>query len=299
MRIKDIEKRIEEGYKLLSSCRLCGFECGVNRLKGELGRCRSGKEVFIASANLHFGEEPPISGKNGSGTVFFTNCSLRCVYCQNYPISQLGKGKKISTLELAEKFIELQEKGAHNLNLVTPTHFTPQILEALLLALDKDFSLPLVYNTSGYESEEALSLLDGVIDVYLPDMRYSEDEKASCFSRSKGYVEINRRNVKEMFRQAGNLTVDSSGIAVSGVIVRHLVLPQNIAGSLKTFEFLVREISEDIQISLMGQYFPAYRASEFPPLDRRIKKEEYDKALGYFDLCGLTSGWMQEEVLSR
>ncbi|MDH4222252.1 MAG: radical SAM protein [candidate division Zixibacteria bacterium] len=299
MRIKDIEKRIEEGYKLLSSCNLCGFECGLNRLKGELGRCRSGKEVFIASANLHFGEEPPISGKNGSGTVFFTNCCLRCVYCQNFPISQLGKGKKVSTSELSTKFLELQEKGAHNLNLVTPTHYIPQIIEALYLAWNKGFSMPVVYNTSGYESEEALSLLDGVIDIYLPDMRYSEDKKASCFSTAKEYVKINRRNIKEMFRQVGNLKVDHFGMACSGLIVRHLVLPEDIAGSQSTFEFLAGEVSDKVRVSLMGQYFPAYRASEFPPLDRRIRKEEYDLILEYLNLCGLSSGWIQEEEFSK
>jgi putative pyruvate formate lyase activating enzyme len=295
MRVSDIDMRVKESYKILSSCHLCGFECGVNRLKGEKGRCRSGKEVLIASSNLHFGEEPPISGQKGSGTIFFTNCSLSCVYCQNYPISQMGKGKKVSTIELAGKFLDLEKKGAHNLNLVTPTHFIPQILEALLYAWDKNFSLPVVYNTSGYESEEALSLLDGVVDVYLPDMRYSEDDKALNFSQAEGYVEINRRNIKEMFRQVGDLELDSSGLTSSGLIVRHLVLPDDLAGSLKTFEFLATEVSAKVWISLMGQYFPAYRAKEFPPLDRRIKKSEYDLAFNYFDSCGLSCGWVQKE----
>jgi putative pyruvate formate lyase activating enzyme len=295
MRVEDIERRVEEGYRLLEKCRLCGFECGVNRLKGEKGRCRSGKEVLIASCNLHFGEEPPISGQKGSGTIFFTNCSLSCVYCQNYPISQMGKGKKVSTIELAENFLDLEKKGANNLNLVTPTHFIPQILEALLYAWDKNFSLPIVYNTSGYESEEALSLLDGVVDVYLPDMRYSEDEKALNFSRAEEYVKINRRNIKEMFRQVGNLELDSSGLASSGLIVRHLVLPDDLAGSLKTFEFLAKEVSAKVWISLMGQYFPAYRAKEFPPLDRRIKRTEYELAFNHFDACGLSCGWVQKE----
>jgi len=299
MRVNDIERRVEEGYKILSSCHLCGFECGVNRLKGEKGRCRSGKEVLISSCNLHFGEEPPISGEKGSGTIFFTNCSLSCVYCQNYPISQMGKGKKVTTIELAEKFLDLERKGAHNLNLVTPTHFIPQILEALSFAWDKGFSLPLVYNTSGYESEEALTLLDGVIDIYLPDMRYSEDDKAFTFSQAKEYVKINQRNIKEMFRQTGNLKLDSSGMAISGIIVRHLVLPENIAGSFKTFEFLAKEVLDKVWISLMGQYFPAYRAKEFPPLDRRIKKSEYDLAFNYFDSCGLSCGWVQEKGFSE
>lgn len=299
MKVSDIDKRVKEGYKILSSCRLCGFECGVNRLKDEKGKCRSGKDVVIASCNLHFGEEPPISGEKGSGTVFFTNCSLRCVYCQNYPISQMGKGKKISTLELSEKFLDLQRKGAHNLNLVTPTHFIPQILEALSFAWDEGFSLPIVYNTSGYESEIALSLLDGIIDIYLPDMRYSEDEKAFTLSKAEGYVKINQRNVREMFIQAGNLKLDSSGKAISGVIVRHLVLPENVAGSLKTFEFLAHEVSDKVWVSLMGQYFPAYKAKNFPPLDRRIKRQEYDLALGYFGQCGLSSGWAQPEEFSE
>lgn len=299
MKVSDIDKRVEEGYRVLASCRLCGFECGVNRLKGEKGKCRSGKDVVIASCNLHFGEEPPISGEKGSGTFFFTNCSLRCVYCQNYPISQMGKGKKVSTLELSEKFLDLQRKGAHNLNLVTPTHFIPQILEALSFAWDKGFSLPIVYNTSGYESEIALSLLDGVIDIYLPDMRYSEDDKAFTFSKAERYVKINQRNIREMYRQAGNLKLDSSGLAISGVIVRHLVLPENVAGSLKTFDFLANKISNKIWVSLMGQYFPAYKAKNFPPLDRRIKRHEYDLALGYFGRCGLSSGWAQPEEFSE
>jgi len=299
MKVNDIERRVEEGYRVLSSCRLCGFECGVNRLKGERGRCRSGREVLISSASLHFGEEPPISAEKGSGTIFFTNCSLRCVYCQNYPISQMGKGKKVSTLELSRKFLDLERKGAHNLNLVTPTHFIPQILEALSFAWDNGFSLPVVYNTSGYESEKALSLLDGVIDIYLPDMRYSEEENASTFSKAIRYVKINQRNIMEMFRQVGNLKLDHSGLAISGVIVRHLVLPENIAGSLKTFEFLAQEVSDKVWVSLMGQYFPAYGAKEFPPLDRRIKKQEYDLALDYYKLCGLFSGWMQEEGFSE
>jgi len=299
MRVKDIDKRVEEGFRVLSSCRLCGFECGVNRLKGKKGRCRSGKEALISSASLHFGEEPPVSGEKGSGTVFFTNCSLGCVYCQNYPISQMGEGKKLSAKDLSEKFLDLERKGAHNLNLVTPTHFIPQILQALSFAWDKGFSLPIVYNTSGYESEVGLSLLEDIVDIYLPDMRYSENDKASFFSSAKDYVEINRRNIKEMFRQVGNLKLDSSGMAVSGVIVRHLVLPQDIAGSLKTFEFLAQEVSDRIWVSLMGQYFPAYRSKQFPPLDRRIKKQEYDLALGYYNRCGLSSGWMQEEGFSE
>jgi putative pyruvate formate lyase activating enzyme len=299
MKVSDIDKRVEEGYKILGSCRLCGHDCGVNRLKDEKGKCRSGKEVVISSCNLHFGEEPPISGKKGSGTVFFTNCSLGCVYCQNYPISQMGKGRTVSTLELSEKFLDLQTKGAHNLNLVTPTHFIPQILEALSLAWGKGFSLPVVYNTSGYESETALSLLDGIIDIFLPDMRYSDDNQALSFSKAEGYVKINQRNIKEMFRQAGNLKLNSSGQAISGVIVRHLVLPENVAGSLKTFEFLANEVSDKVWVSLMGQYFPAYQAKNFPPLDRRIKRQEYDLALGYFDLCGLSSGWTQPEEFSE
>jgi putative pyruvate formate lyase activating enzyme len=211
----------------------------------------------------------------------------------------MGKGKRISTLELSEKFLDLQKKGAHNLNLVTPTHFIPQILKALSFAWDEGFSLPIVYNTSGYESEIALSLLDGVADIYLPDMRYSEDNRAFTFSQADGYVKINQRNIKEMFRQVGNLKLDSSGQAISGVVVRHLVLPENVAGSLKTFEFLAHEISDKVWVSLMGQYFPAYQAKNFPPLDRRIKKQEYELALDYFDLCGLSSGWAQPEEFSK
>ncbi len=295
MRVRDIEKRVQEGLGILSSCRLCGFECKVNRLKGEKGKCRSGKEVEISSCNLHFGEEPVLSGQAGSGTVFFTNCSLRCVYCQNYPISQMGKGETISTLDLSDRFLDLQSRGAHNLNLVTPTHFVPQILEALSFAWDKGFSLPIVYNTSGYDSEAALSLLDGIVNIYLPDMRYSDDQKAFTYSKAEGYVQQNRRNIKEMYRQVGNLKLDNQGVALSGLIVRHLVLPEDIAGSSRTFEFLSSEVSDKVWISLMGQYFPAFKARRFPPLDRRITREEYDSAIGCLDRSGLGCGWVQQE----
>jgi len=293
MKVKDIKDRTKKARSLLSSCRLCGNLCGVNRLSDQKGKCNSGKDLMIASYNVHFGEEPPVSGNKGSGTIFFTNCSLRCIYCQNYPISQLGNGKVISVQELAEIMMELQIQGCHNVNFVTPTHFIPQIVEATFYAWEMGFYLPLVYNTSGYETVEGLKLLEGVIDIYLVDMRYSDDEVAFSYSSAKNYVKINREAVKEMFSQVGNLITDQNGIAISGLIIRHLILPHNIAGSKKTFEFIKKEIADGVWVSLMNQYFPAHQALEDPLLNRRTTKKEYSLAQKEFQKCGLWNAWVQ------
>ena len=291
--MKDIKDRIEKAQALLSSCRLCGNLCGVNRLKNQKGKCNSGKDLIIASHNVHFGEEPPISGTEGSGTIFFTNCSLRCIYCQNYPISQMGNGEVISIQELAEIMIKLQIQGCHNVNFVTPTHFIPQIIEAASYAWELGFSLPLVYNTSGYETVEALKLLRGIIDIYLVDMRYSDDQIASSYSSAKNYVKTNREAVKEMFFQVGDLTTDEKGIAICGLIIRHLILPRNLAGSKKTFEFIKKEIVDTVWISLMNQYFPANQAISHPLLSRRTNRKEYNSAQKEFLQSGLLNAWVQ------
>ena len=291
----DFDEKIEAAYALMEQCRLCPRACGAERLQNDTsGFCRSGRNPLIASVTPHYGEEPPLSGVSGSGTIFFGNCSLRCVYCQNYPISQQGNGVERTPGELACQMLWLQEQGCHNLNLVTPTHFMPPVLAALRIARERGFGLPIVYNSSGYESLEALRILDGIVDIYLPDMRYSDDQPATQYSEAPRYREINRAAVREMFRQVGNLVLDGKGIARRGLIVRHLVLPGNLSGTEGTMRFLAEEISRDVWISLMGQYFPAYRAGEFGSLARKVTAEEYDDAVGIMEAWGLENGWIQE-----
>jgi putative pyruvate formate lyase activating enzyme len=291
----ELQQRIEAAYSLLESCRVCPRECGVNRLKNDkLGFCRSGLNPIVSSASAHHGEEPPISGTKGSGTIFFANCNLRCVYCQNYPISQLGNGAEKTPGELACQMLSLQEQGCHNLNLVTPTHFMPQILKALGIARERGFTLPVVYNTSGYESVEALQLLEGIVDVYLTDMRYADDKIARRYSTAVHYPEINQAAVAEMYRQVGNLEVDEQGIAKRGLIIRHLVLPNKLSGTEAIMKFLAEDISKDVSISLMSQYFPAYKAQGVKELSRRITAEEYEEACQIMLKYGLENGWMQE-----
>jgi putative pyruvate formate lyase activating enzyme len=290
----ELAERIEASYKLLESCRVCPRECGVNRLKDDkLGFCRSGLNPVISSVSPHHGEEPPLSGTRGSGTIFFTNCNLRCVYCQNYPISQMGNGAERTTGELACQMLYLQEQGCHNLNLVTPTHFMPQILKALGIARERGFALPIVYNTSGYESLEALRLLDGIVDIYLPDMRYSGNAAAMKYSIAPHYREINRAAIKEMYRQVCNLALDENGIARQGLIIRHLILPGGISGTEEIMKFLAEEVSKDVYISLMSQYFPAYKAIEMKELSRRITADEYEEACRIMQKYGLENGWVQ------
>ncbi len=292
---KELDERIEAAYGLLESCRVCPRECGVNRLKNDkMGFCRSGLNPVISSVSPHHGEEPPLSGIKGSGTIFLTNCNLRCSYCQNYPISQMGNGSERTPGELACQMVWLQEQGCHNLNLVTPTHFIPQILKALGIARERGFNLPIVYNTSGYESVEALRLLEGVVDIYLPDMRYSDETAARRYSIAPHYPEINCAAIKEMYRQVGNLVLDAEGIAKRGIIIRHLVLPNGLSGTERIMKFLAEEISKDVAISLMAQYFPAYKADQMKELSRRITAEEYEEACRIMGEYGLENGWVQE-----
>ena len=293
---EEFDRRIEKAYKLLSPCQVCPRNCGVNRLKGEQGICRSGEEVIVSSYNAHFGEEPPLVGNFGSGTIFFTNCNLKCVYCQNYPISQLGNGNKVTLQELAKIMLTLQKRKCHNINLVTPTHFVPQILKSLKLAIKMGLRIPIVYNSSGYESVRTLKLLDGIVDIYLPDARYADDKIAQKYSSAPNYFEIMKKALKEMYRQVGDLVTDKIGIACSGLIVRHLVLPEGLSGTKKIMHFIAREISPHTYISLMAQYFPAYQAGQFPPLSRRINREEYREALQAFKEEGLGNGWFQEDI---
>jgi len=293
---KEFDRRIEKAYKLLSSCEVCPHKCRVNRLKGEQGICRSEEEVIVSSYNAHFGEEPPLVGYFGSGTIFFTNCNLKCVYCQNYPISQLGNGNKVNLSELAEIMLALQKRKCHNINLVTPTHFVPQILKSLKLAIKMGLRIPIVYNSSGYESVRTLKLLDGIVDIYLPDARYADNRIAKKYSSAPNYFEIMKKALKEMHRQVGDLVRDKIGVAHTGLIVRHLVLPEGLSGTKKIMGFIAREISTHTYISLMAQYFPAYQAGQFPPLSRRIDKEEYREAVQTFKKEGLENGWFQKDI---
>jgi putative pyruvate formate lyase activating enzyme len=289
-----LAERSREARELLASCVLCPRGCRTNRLAGETGFCRTGLNAVISSYNAHHGEEPPISGSRGSGTIFFSNCNLSCVYCQNWPISQMGQGREVTPEGLAGMMMELQGRGCHNVNFVTPSHVTAQIVEALELAVPMGFRLPLVYNSSGYDSLESLRLLDGVIDIYLPDIRYSDSEAAGKYSGAPGYPAANREALKEMWRQAGPLVTDGAGMARRGMIVRHLVLPNNLSQTRDCLEFLSREISSQVHLSLMSQYFPGHRAQSFPELSRHLDPREYQMALEWADELGLENGWRQE-----
>lgn len=295
----ELLRRIREGYRRLAACDLCPHRCGSNRIRGEQGRCRSGLLPRIASANLHRGEEPPISGSTGSGTIFFSGCTLRCVFCQNFPISQQGSGETITTAGLASRMLGLQRRGAHNINLVTPSHWLPQVLAALWLAIPRGFELPMVWNSSGYESVEALELLDGVVSIYLPDMKYSDDVQAELLSGAKGYRSVNRLAVTEMLRQVGPLRLDDAGIAVQGLIIRHLVLPEGRGGSGVTLPWIAKQLGMETHIALMSQYFPAGLAAAMDGINRGLTHDEYDAAVEALESAGLENGWVQELAQER
>ena len=293
---KDLEGRIEKLFRILENCEICPRCCHVNRTKNERGICKLGILPMVSSYSPHFGEERPLVGTHGSGTIFFTSCNLSCVYCQNYEISQLRRGAEISFERLAEMMIDLQNMGCHNINLVTPSPQVAQIVKALPIAIDMGLKIPLVYNTSSYDSVETLKLLDGIVDIYLPDAKYSDNDVALKYSHCSHYFETMKAVIKEMYRQVGNLKVADSemkvpgvpkGVAIHGVMVRHLVFPNDLAGSEKVFEFMAREISKDIFINIMDQYSPCYRAFEYPHLSRQITDEEYKKAVKLAKKAGL------------
>jgi putative pyruvate formate lyase activating enzyme len=290
----ELLRRAEAAQGMLEHCELCPHRCGVNRLAGERGVCRMGDLPKVSSWNLHRWEEPPISGTRGSGTIFFSGCTGRCSFCQNYPISQLGYGKVVDVQRLASMMLELQRKGAHNINFVTPTHFVPQILAALLSAVRGGLRLPLVYNTSGYERETTLRLLDGIIDIWLPDAKYGDDAPVRRLSGFKNYVASNRAALREMYRQVGHeLTLDPDGLAVRGLIIRHMILPEGLAGTAQVLCWIAKELSPRVHVSLMDQFFPAYRAIHDPILGRKTTPTEYLAALEAFDAAGLERGWFQ------
>jgi putative pyruvate formate lyase activating enzyme len=290
----ELLKRVKAAYARLKSCDICPHDCRVNRSAGEVGICQSGARSRIASSNVHRGEEPPISGTRGSGTIFFSNCNLRCRFCQNFPISQFGNGEDVSIRELAVRMLKLQRQRVHNLNLVTPTHFLPQFLAALHLAVREGFCLPIVWNSNGYERVDALELLDGVVDIYLPDMKYVAEESAVNLSSAPGYREINRSAVGEMLRQVGQMQLDGEGVAVRGLIIRHLVLPEGKAGSREILHWIAGNLGRETNISLMRQYFPAHLASSTPGIDRKITDAEYEEAVAALEENGLENGWVQE-----
>jgi len=290
-----LAERARAAMASLARCELCPRACGVDRLDGGRGVCGVGAEPTVASWNVHLWEEPPISGTRGSGTIFFSGCAGRCRFCQNYPISQYGYGNRVSIGRLAGMMLELQGRGCHNINFVTPTHFVPQILAAVDVAAADGLCIPLVYNTSGYERVETLRLLEGVVDVWLPDAKYGSDTVALRLSGFPRYLENNQAALREIYRQAGEaLILDDEGMARRGMIVRHLVLPENLSGTAQVLRWIAAEISPRLHISLMDQYFPAYKVLDDPILGRKITAEEYAAALNAFDEAGLENGWMQE-----
>ena len=291
----ELRNRWHKAYQILQSCRLCPRKCGVDRTREERGFCRSGLNPTISSYNIHHGEEPPISGVRGSGTIFFTHCNLHCVFCQNYPISQLGVGREKSIEELGKMMLNLQDRGCHNINWVTPTHFAPQMLGALCWAVERGFHLPLVYNTNGYDSLEVLNLLDGIVDIYLPDMKYAEEEKARAYSQAPAYPSVNEAAIREMYRQVGEGVYAKDGTMERGLIIRHLLLPNGLAGTEKIARFVADTFSGRCSISLMTQFFPAYRAKRFAGLKRRVVRREFEEALEILDHYQVHRGWMQEK----
>lgn len=293
-----LRHRVEAAKCILERCTLCPRACKANRLKGEEGFCKSGYAPVVSSSGPHHGEEPPISGRYGSGTIFFTGCNLRCLFCQNYQISQEYIGEPTASGELAAMMIKLQQLGCHNINLVTPTHFVPQILEALLSACEKGLAIPLVYNTNGYDALDILRLLDGIVDIYLPDIKYSDEQSANELSGAKNYVPHNRIALKEMYRQVGDLRVDRTGVAQRGVLIRHLVLPARRAGSFASLDFIAQELSRKAYVSIMAQYHPCHQAHKYPSVNRPITRSEYAEVVQYAESLGLDNCYIQS-LLSR
>jgi len=273
-----LKERIEAARELLKECRVCPRQCGVDRSAGETGVCRTGARAWVSSYSAHFGEEDPLVGRNGSGTIFITHCNLMCLFCQNYDISHEGQGREVGPEILAALMIDLARAGCHNINFVTPTHVVPQILEALPLAVEAGLDLPLVYNSGGYDSVETLRLLDGVFDIYMPDFKFWDNDTAKKYCGVSDYRERAREAVLEMHRQVGDLTLDSRGIAERGLLVRHLIMPQGLAGTREVCRFLAREVSPDTYINIMGQYRPCGRAHEYPELSRPLSPAELREA---------------------
>ncbi len=275
----ELKQRAKALQDFLQECRLCPRECRVNRTNGEVGYCGAGYELMVSSAFPHFGEEPPLVGYHGSGTIFLTHCNLRCVFCQNYDISHLGRGEKITPFDMARAMVKLQEIGCHNINFVTPTHYAPQIVASLVKAVEMGLRLPIVYNCSGYESLEVIQLLEGIVDIYMPDVKFMDGRYSARYSNAPDYPEVVKRVLKEMHRQVGDLKTDSNGIAERGLLIRHLVMPNGVATSGSVLRFIAEELSVHSYVNIMDQYRPEYRAHEYPEIGRRITHKEYAEAV--------------------
>jgi putative pyruvate formate lyase activating enzyme len=275
----ELTNRIELLDHILRECCLCPRECKVNRAEGQVGYCGAGLEVMVSSAFPHFGEERPLVGHHGSGTIFLTLCNLRCVFCQNYDISHLGRGEQITRLDMARIMVKLQDLGCHNINFVTPTHYVPQIVAALPEAIDMGLRLPIVYNCSGYESVEVIRLLEGIVDIYMPDAKFMEEKYSTLFSNAPDYPRVMKSVIKEMHRQVGDLTTNSHGIAERGLLIRHLVMPGGVASSESVLKFIAEEISTHSYVNIMNQYRPEHRAGEYALINRRISPKEYLEAI--------------------
>ena len=289
-----IRERIEALWQLFDPCRLCPRECRVHRRDGKKGACGAGPDFRLAAWAVHRGEEPPISGTRGSGTIFASHCPMHCVFCQNYPFSQLGNGEDLDLDGLAEVFEKVAAKGVHNLNFVTPSQYVPHLFDAWARVRSRLEGLPIVYNTSGFESPEVLRRLDGLVDIYLPDIRYADNRVGRQLSTVENYVEVDRAAIIEMARQVGPLQLDENGIARRGLIIRHLVLPGKLAGTRASLEWLKATLGTEVQLSLMCQYFPAFKAPELPGLDRRLDPEEYQEALDLVEELGFENVWAQD-----
>lgn len=280
--------------KYLEKCEICPHRCKINRIDGKIGRCKSTDKIKIALVSVHNYEEPCISGENGSGTVFFSNCNLNCVFCQNYEISQQGLGKEITIQQLADIFINQQNKGVENINLVTPTSYVIQIIEAIKIARSKGLKIPIVYNTNGYENIETIKMLDGYIDIYLPDLKYIDNDVGKKYSKIDNYFEVASKAIKEMYNQVGKYKFDNRGIMQRGIIIRHLILPNNIENSKKVLKWIEQNMPQDIYVSIMAQYFPTYKAKEICELDRKLTIDEYEEVENYLYSLNLENGYIQE-----
>lgn len=284
----ELKKRVEKTVNLLKQCQICPRRCKVNRLENEKGICKVGRLPMVSSYNPHFGEESPLVGTQGSGTIFLTSCNLGCIFCQNYDISHLGEGYEIPIERFAKMMIELQNIGCHNINFVTPTHVVPQILEALPIAIEMGLKIPLVYNTGGYDIIETLMTIEGIFDIYMPDFKFTDSDIANRFCKARDYPEVAMKAIKEMHRQVGDLIMNNHGIAERGLIVRHLIMPNELAGTRKVMHFLANEISKNTYVNIMDQYHPCGLAHKYPEINRRITTEEFSNAINVAREEGLT-----------
>ena len=283
----ELARRVSKAYEHLSICDVCAWECPVDRQAGKIGVCRTGMNARVSSHGPHMGEEDPLRGWRGSGTIFFTRCNLRCQYCQNHDISQTDSGDEVEPEQIATMMLELQALGCHNINFVSPSHVVPQIMAAVLIAAKAGLKIPLVYNTGGYDSMAMLQLLDGVIDIYMPDMKYSDQETARRYSKIRNYPQVNQEAVSEMHRQVGDLEIDEQGVAKRGLLIRHLVLPEGIAGTEEIVRFISENLSANTYLNLMDQYRPAFKAHNYPELNRRLTNQEYQSAVDAAVKAGL------------